>query len=148
MIDDALTTKVEPEINPYKKLGKKFDPFGVANIFNLPFCLAEAFKKLACAGIDGRTKTAERDVKEAIYSIKRAIEYFNDGDLFFKDEKKSTQFEKIDVVKKKYNEILGLSIENSIEFRCAIYILIFSIDRDDMSLNAAIRLLSTKYDTN
>jgi hypothetical protein len=63
------------KLNPYQQLGE-YDPFGVANMFGLPFSLAEAFKKITCAGIDGRLKTAKKDYDEAVY---RAIKDISRG---------------------------------------------------------------------
>ena len=60
--------------NPYHKLGSDNDPFAVSNKFSLPMCLGEAFKKLMCAGINGRLKSVSQDYKEATYSIQRAID--------------------------------------------------------------------------
>jgi len=57
-------------MNPYKQLGD-YEPF---NLFGVHAMVFESFKKVACAGIDGRTKSESTDVKEAIYSLNRAIE--------------------------------------------------------------------------
>lgn len=120
-----MTNEIK-EINPYQQLGKDFDPFGIAIKFNLPFPLAEAFKKLACAGIDGRIKSKEQDVKEAIYSIKRAIEYHQDDRFIISSD--STLMD-IDIIKEKYNSVLSNKIDERL-LSHAIYILWFAIDDD------------------
>ena len=55
-------------MNPYKQL-YPIDPFG---IFPQLAC-GEAFKKIACAGIEGRTKSEKQDLEEAIFTIERII---------------------------------------------------------------------------
>lgn len=62
----------DKKLNPYEILGD-YTPFAVADLFSLPYSLAQAFKKLAFHG-DGRLKDKERDYKEAAFSIKYAIE--------------------------------------------------------------------------
>lgn len=127
MTDDTLATKVEPEINPYQKLGKEYDPFGVANMFNLPFCLAEAFKKLACAGIDGRIKSKDQDVKEAVYSVKRAIEYFHSNSFQVKTDKTISD---ITTIGDLYRDAFGLDESNDNYLRIATFILYFAVELD------------------
>jgi hypothetical protein len=55
-------------MNPYKQL-YPIDPFG---IFPQLAC-GEAFKKIACAGCDGRVKTEQQDLLEAIDTVERII---------------------------------------------------------------------------
>jgi len=120
------------DLNPYQKLGVEFDPFGIANKFNLPFCLAEAFKKLACAGIDGRVKAKEQDIKEAIYSVKRAIDYFNNDSFEI-----NTNCTYVDVkeVKGKYIDAFNFDSKKCCYLNLAIYILCFAVDKDIKWLN-------------
>ena len=54
--------------NPYQNLGE-FSPF---NLFP-EMRIGEAFKKITCAGIDGRTKPVKQDIKEAIYTLNLII---------------------------------------------------------------------------
>ena len=65
-------------MNIYEKLGE-YEPF---NFLGVNFMTDEAFKKTLCAGIEGRTKNRATDIKEAIYSLKRAIVAVENGDLY------------------------------------------------------------------
>ena len=56
-------------MNPYKQLSE-LDPFA---LFGIAAPCFEAFKKIACAGIEGRTKTEKQDLAEAIFTIERII---------------------------------------------------------------------------
>lgn len=67
--------------NPYKALGE-YEPF---NLFGLHAMVFEAFKKVTCAGIDGRVKSESKDIHEAIYTLRRAIE---------EHDKNQTEFDK------------------------------------------------------
>jgi len=116
--------------NPYKQLGE-YDPFGVANIFGLPFSLAEAFKKLTCGGIDGRLKTAKQDYKEAVYSIERAIKDVSRYQL-----KNTAKAELITDVMGKY--VAVFSYNNLDALIAARYILSFSIIGDLSQLESAL----------
>jgi len=58
------------KLNPYHELTELYDPFG---IFGIQSILFESFKKIMFAGCDGRKKSRKRDLKEAKYSIERAI---------------------------------------------------------------------------
>ena len=105
-------------MNPYKKLGNN-DPFGVANQFNLPFCLAEAMKKLLCGGISGRKKSAEQDYREAIFSIERGI---TDISKYFLQ--KTATVERIHATMKLYAEVFPDA--NTYAHEAAKHILFFS----------------------
>ena len=58
------------KLNPYHELTELYDPFG---IFGIQSILFESFKKIMFAGCDGRKKSRKRDLKEAKYSVERAI---------------------------------------------------------------------------
>jgi hypothetical protein len=66
--------------NPYKNFEK--DPFEIARLINLCGASFEAFKKIACAGISGRKKSKQTDLKEAIYTVKRIISDIEAGAIF------------------------------------------------------------------
>jgi hypothetical protein len=83
--------------NPYKELGQ-YEPF---NLFGIDFMLAEAFKKVMCAGINGRAKDFQTDIKEAIYSLTRALEC------------KQTPYRKlfdVELCIEKYVEVLDINV--------------------------------------
>lgn len=126
MSDDA--------INPYKELGVDFDPFGVAVRFNLPFPLAEAFKKFACAGIDGRVKSREQDIKEAVYSVKRTIEYHERGLI----QHSKRDIAKIRAVFHKYESVFGIGYVTTNAFKCAMLILHYITTGDVIYLQKII----------
>lgn len=115
------------KINPYQQLGAEFDPFGVAIKFNLPFPLAEAFKKFACAGIDGRVKSKEQDIKEAIYSVNRAIEYIKN--YSFRMDCKASKSD-CDSVNEMYARVFGEEYVKSLEFKYAKFILWYAVTAD------------------
>ena len=123
MTNDNLAI-VEERINPYILLGKDFDPFGISVRAGLMFPLAEALKKFACAGIDGRSKSSDQDIKEAKYSVSRAIEYIEQGYL----GKLNYTFVSMDLneVRGKYAEVFGQGYIKRHSFQCALGILMYA----------------------
>lgn len=87
--------------NPYKELGE-YEPF---NLFGLYAMVFEAFKKVTCAGIDGRVKSERKDIEEAIYTLRRAIEQRENVEEDFN----VVNFAPVDVDKAiaKYKEVFG-----------------------------------------
>jgi hypothetical protein len=71
--------------NPYEILGDN-DPFGLCGI-NFP--VDEALKKCLCPGIEGRTKTAEQELSEALKTIDRAIKMHKEGQRYRQRLKRS-----------------------------------------------------------
>ena len=123
MTTDNLAT-IDERINPYVLLGEGYDPFGIAVRAGLMFPLAEAFKKFACAGIDGRAKSQDQDIKEAKYSVKRALKYIEQGYL----GKLNYTFVSIDLndVRGKYAEVFGQGYIRRHSFQCALGILMYA----------------------
>jgi len=87
-------------MNPYKQLAE-FDPFA---IFGIAAPCFEAFKKIACAGIEGRTKSEQQDLLEAIDTIERIIKDAENDivDVFLVKTKSD-----IDRVMARYIEVFG-----------------------------------------
>lgn len=119
------------KINPYESVGE-LDPFGVAHRFNLPFALAQAFKKLMFAGIDGRLKSVAQDYKEAAYSIERGIK---DIPLFDAYE---TINERINPIFDLYAKVFPDANENAVS--AARSILLFAQFRSESYLHNALNL--------
>ena len=88
--------------NPYQNLGE-FSPF---NLFP-EMRIGEAFKKITCAGIDGRKKSAKQDVKEAIYTLNLII---NDT-LDYHGELLKLNVDDLRAINQRYFEVLTMTPE-------------------------------------
>jgi len=67
-------------LNPYKDY--KYDPFEVSRLLNIVGAPFEAFKKIACAGIDGRKKDTYQDLIEAVFIVERIIDDIKAGRVY------------------------------------------------------------------
>jgi len=90
--------------NPYKELGE-FSPF---NLFP-EMRPGEAFKKITCAGINGREKSAKRDIQEAIYTLNLII---NDT-LNYHGELIKLSNEDLRAINQRYSEVLDMTPEQT-----------------------------------
>ena len=112
------------KLNPYHELTELYDPFG---IFGVQSILFESFKKIMFAGCDGRKKGRKRDLKEAKYSIERAVRVIEKEGLSGKVEWIDADF--IKVLSAKYERV----VMNELQLKCGIMILEFC-KTDDVTL--------------
>ena len=121
------------ENNPYQVLGK-FEPF---NFLGIGFMLDEALKKVLCAGMEGRKKTAEQDLKEAVYSLKRAIKASAEGDVYLG---KASSYTLIDI--SELIGVYGVTLRTPLkQLNAAQLILIFMQNGNRLLLRDAIEAL-------
>lgn len=120
--------------NPYKNLGVA-SPFG---LFGINFMIAEAFKKCACAGINGRAKTTKQDLKEARATIVMAMSEHKDGKRFYPVLELS--LEEIESVIACYQSTFNFSIG----LMAARQLLLYAREPRLSSLEIAVKLLDSE----
>ena len=120
--------------NPYKALGV-FEPF---SFLGINFMVDEAFKKVLCAGMSGRLKSTKQDLKEAVYSLERAIKASHNGEVY---SGKATQYKTSDInnCMAAYESILKTPEK---QLAAARMILIFMQSNNPLHLKDAIEALS------
>jgi hypothetical protein len=104
------------KLNPYHELTELYDPFG---IFGVQSILFESFKKIMFAGYSGRKKSRKRDLKEAKYSIERAVRQIETESVSGKIDWISRDY--IELLHKKYTEV----IKDELQLRTGLIILDF-----------------------
>ena len=122
-------------MNIYEKLGE-YEPF---NFLGVNFMTDQAFKKTLCAGIEGRTKNRATDIKEAIYSLKRAIVAVENGDLYTGKASNISSLE-IAACLSKYQSVYNTNIH---QLNAARMILFFMKNSNSAYLKDAIVCLSS-----
>ncbi len=112
------------KLNPYQELTELYDPFG---IFGIQSILFESFKKIMFAGCEGREKSRKRDLKEAKYSIERAIRMIEEQGVSGKVEWIDTDY--IRLLRSKYSGV----VTDKAQFEAGLMILEFC-KTDDVTL--------------
>ena len=120
------------KLNPYHELTELYDPFG---IFGVQSILFESFKKIMFAGCDGRKKSRKRDLKEAKYSIERAIMVIEKEGLSGKVE--WINADSIRILRGKYSSV----VTDKLQFETGIMVLEFCNTEAIALLRDVVRFL-------
>ena len=120
------------KLNPYQELTELYDPFG---IFGVQSILFESFKKIMFAGCDGRKKGRKRDLKEAKYSIERAVRVIEKEGLSGKVEWINADY--IRILRGKYSGV----VTDKLQFETGIMVLEFCNTEAIALLRDVVRFL-------
>ena len=120
------------KLNPYHELTELYDPFG---IFGVQSILFESFKKIMFAGCDGRKKGRKRDLKEAKYSIERAVRIIEKEGLSGKIEWINADY--IMILRGKYSGV----VTDKLQFETGIMVLEFCNTEAIALLRDVVRFL-------
>ena len=125
------------KLNPYHELTELYDPFG---IFGIQSVLFESFKKVMFAGCSGRKKGRKRDLKEAKYSIERAIRIIEKEGVSGKIEWIDADY--IKLLNDKYSAVIA----NEFQLKCGMMILEFCYTVDVTLLKSVVDYIQQMID--